>query len=477
MKRTIILTEEQINRVLEANTFDEDVFADKSTIRGRKNKTVNLAYKKHTAKNMGNLTSADMLGTEKMEKNDEDTYIVPLKGGIESYNITSIKGEEVMHFFKERYANNRKSVTLKHKGVDYELDMENQQFNEFMQVFQSKVNRVINYCIKKFASQNNKFRPVKVSIYPVPSRENFNKAMADEISRMSLGGLPVQVIDQDMLKKDLRNIQKDEEFINKNKNFFNGRMAPNTDANGYDKPVINHLEDNVRKLKAFHEAVKYVDIMNAAFKKIVESWNNFKSTQSQKTLQTLASAYARYYDAMKACTNLVNYKNYTRNGGEDTYFKMKTIAQAIKYTKGRSVEDRSGKIWALVRPILTGKISPSTGREYGVIEINEWTPSKFQIKNLSNGERMGLRGYYNPNEDTELVMKELARIKGGVFVIFDDNISGGATLSDICYQCKQLGIQYIIPITFGKMEEKWTMNMIPLSKPINDRGEEGRFNY
>jgi len=455
----------------------EDVFADRSTIRGRKNKTINLTYKKHSNKNVGNLTSTDMLGTEKMEKNDEDTYVIKLKGGIKSYNITSIKGEEVMHYFKRKFAKKSTPTTLNANGVTYELDMEDSEFAEFINTFNTKVSRVINYCIQEFRKENREYVPSKVSIYPVPSSENFNEEMAKVMSKMSLAGLPVQVIDSRILKKDLRNLQKDEDFINKNKEFFNGRMAPNSDVNGYDKPVISHLEDNIRKLGAFNEAIKYVDVMNSAFNKILVSWNNFKVNNSQKTLQTLASAYAKYYDALKACTNLVSYKNFTRNNGQDTYFKMKTIANAIKYTKGRSVEDRSGKIWALVAPILGKQISPSTGKEYSQVDINEWTPNKFQIKNLSNGERMGLKNYYNQNEDLEFVQKELERIKGGVFVIFDDNISGGATLSDICYQCKEMGIEYIIPITFGEMAQKWTMNMIPLSKPTNNKGKYGEFNY
>jgi len=474
------LTEQDLRYMISsavARLLQEDVFANKATIRGRKNKSVNLTYQRHTGYNKGNLTSADMLGTEKMEKNNEDTYKKMLKGGIWSYNITSIKGEEVMHFFKERYAKEKKAVTLRTGGVDYELGMEDNEFNEFMQTFNAKVNRVINYCIEQFRAENNEFEPTKVSIYPVPSREQFNQKMAEEMSKMTLGGLPVQVIDQNMLKKDLRNLQKDEDFISKNKEFFNGKLGKDSDEGGFGMPVMTHLEDDIRRLGAFNEAVKYVDVMNAAFKKILSSWNNFKTNHSQRTLASLAGAYAQYYDAMKACTNLVSYKNFVRKGGEDANFKMDTIAKAIKYTKGRSVEDRSGKIWSLVKPILDNQISPSTGKEYGQVDINEWTPSKFQIKNLSNGERMGLKGYYNANEDAELVQRELERIKGGVFVIFDDNISGGATLGDICYQCKELGIQYIIPITFGEMAEKWTMNMIPLSKPTNDKGKYGEFNY
>lgn len=474
------LTEQDLRYMISsavARLLQEDVFANRATIRGRKNKSVNLTYQRHTGYNKGNLTSADMLGTEKMEKNNEDTYKKKLKGGIWSYNITSIKGEEVMHFFKERYARERKAVTLRTGGVDYELGMEDNEFNEFMRIFNAKVNRVINYCIEQFRAENNEFEPTKVSIYPVPSREQFNQKMAEEMSKMTLGGLPVQVIDQNMLKKDLRNLQKDEDFINKNKEFFNGKLGKDSEEGGFGMPVMTHLEDDIRRLSAFNEAVKYVDVMNAAFNQIKSSWNNYKTNGSPRTLNTLASAYAKYYDAMKACTNLVSYKNFVRKGGEDANFKMDTIAKAIKYTKGPSVEGRSGKIWSLVEPILGKQISPSTGKEYGQVDINEWTPSKFQIKNLSNGERMGLKGYYNANEDAELVQRELERIKGGVFVIFDDNISGGATLGDICYQCKELGIQYIIPITFGEMAEKWTMNMIPLSRPTSDEGKYGEFNY
>jgi hypothetical protein len=77
----------------------------------------------------------------------------------------------------------------------------------------------------------------------------------------------------------------------------------------------------------------------------------------------------------------------------------------------------------------------------------------FEIKYLSNSVRLGLRNIYNPNTDEEYVKNELERIKNTLFVIFDDNISGGATLSDVCYQCKKIGVEYLIPITFGKMPE------------------------
>ena len=54
-------------------------------------------------------------------------------------------------------------------------------------------------------------------------------------------------------------------------------------------------------------------------------------------------------------------------------------------------------------------------------------------------------------------------------------ISGGATLSDICMQAKQLGIEYIIPITFGEMQMKYNLG---IGNQINKPSKSGRFeNY
>jgi hypothetical protein len=90
----------------------------------------------------------------------------------------------------------------------------------------------------------------------------------------------------------------------------------------------------------------------------------------------------------------------------------------------------------------------------------------FQIKTLSNDVRMGMKNYFASNLD--VVQQEMEKIKGTIFVIFDDNISGGATLSDICMQAKQLGIEYIIPITFGEMQKKYSLGMgMQINKPTS----------
>ena len=89
------------------------------------------------------------------------------------------------------------------------------------------------------------------------------------------------------------------------------------------------------------------------------------------------------------------------------------------------------------------------------------------MKSLTNDIRLGLKNYFS--KDEEIIEQELQKIKNTVFVIFDDNVSGGATLSDICLHAKSLGIEYIIPITFGKMRESYNKAMgVTITKPENE---------
>ena len=93
-------------------------------------------------------------------------------------------------------------------------------------------------------------------------------------------------------------------------------------------------------------------------------------------------------------------------------------------------------------------------------------------KKIGNDVRMALKDYFQPNENQEFVKQEVEKATGGVIVVFDDNVSGGATLSDICMKLKSLGFQYLIPITFGKMRTSYNQGMnVTINKPQNG------FNY
>lgn len=104
--------------------------------------------------------------------------------------------------------------------------------------------------------------------------------------------------------------------------------------------------------------------------------------------------------------------------------------------------------------------------------IIKYQVKDFEIKKLTNDARMGLRNYFQINNNEDSVNKEKENSNETIVIVFDDNISGGATLSDICMRLQELGFKYIIPITFGEMHTQYSLGQIPISRPINDK-----FNY
>ena len=86
----IKLTEQQIERVISSGKrLDELVYIDRNKIKGKK---AFLTYDSSgKEKHQENLSSRDNLKTDKMENNNADTYEVPLKNGIISYNISLTK--------------------------------------------------------------------------------------------------------------------------------------------------------------------------------------------------------------------------------------------------------------------------------------------------------------------------------------------------------------------------------------------------
>ena len=71
---------------------------------------------------------------------------------------------------------------------------------------------------------------------------------------------------------------------------------------------------------------------------------------------------------------------------------------------------------------------------------------KFEIKSLDDKHRRSIEGLFviNPKlKDMRL------KLKGKHVVIFDDNISSGATLDDICLELQKWGVASILPITLA----------------------------
>lgn len=422
--------------------LNEDVF-----VNGIKGKKAKLSYNKRASsaptKNFGNYKSSDMLDTGKMDQNNEDTFIVPLKGGIKSYNITSIKGTEVMHYFKNKFSNKVTNIDIEVNGEksEYELIMEDSEFQKFLGMFCSKVSKVVNHVSEEMASKEKGFVGFKgVSIYPVPSSSDFNKTMANILVKYNIGisGLPCRKIDTRLFEKDLTDLQKDQEFINKNKEYFNGRYYKYGED---DKTHLDVMDDNIRKFKNMTAAQEQslVDEYNKWVNRVISSYRTKASPQK----------LSQNYDNLVKARDAIRAK--LGKGRWDNAFK------AIKYAKGPSVDERTKNIQNIVASIK-GKAYISKNK----IDIVEISPEKFQIKKLTDDVRMGLKNFFKAQDGIE---EELANIEGTVFVIFDDNVSGGATLSDICYQASKAGIKYIVPITFGQMRTKYSVGTMKINAP------------
>lgn len=446
------------------NNINEVVFADRNKINTKK-KTIGLTYTKDKRAN-GNANVFDKLGTEEMDQDNANTIEVPLKGGLISYNITDIKGTEVMHYFKRMYDNHKKTtIDVKDREgnkEEYELEMENSEEREFINRFVRKVEYVVNAWINKNKKQNIPF--TKISILPVDSTSSFNKNfVSQELEGRSIGGLRIQMINPEMLKKELVNVQRDEEFIKNNEKFFNSDFALSDPSQG----TVNQRVDNVvRRNQALKERNNYIIEINQIVQKLLNFIQNSKRSEKLSDLQIkrLKDNYTRYCDLIKMCYN-ISYIG--ANDNKEHKLNHEEILNAIKYSKGPSIDNRSSLLWQMIKPYVRGEKSPVDGERYEELPLCRWDKASFEIKILRNSERLGLKNIYNVNSswDEKRLQEELNKIKGTILLIFDDNVSGGATLSDVCYQCKQLGIENIIPITFGKMSESNQMRGLVLNTP------------
>lgn len=77
---------------------------------------------------------------------------------------------------------------------------------------------------------------------------------------------------------------------------------------------------------------------------------------------------------------------------------------------------------------------------------NDGNVKDFQIKIVGDRERRSIEGLFEINPAYNGIQQKL---RGKSVLIFDDNISSGATLDDICLALKNIGVDDIIPITLA----------------------------
>jgi len=236
-----------------------------------------------------------------------------------------------------------------------------------------------------------------------------------------------------MFDKDLSNLEKDEDFINKNKDYYSSKMFTNSSDNSSHE---NYVDNAVERFSKIDNAKEYIDAYNEAYRRLNICYTTNRVRYGERFGEALARFYKDLWDRLVDLDNSIKGIHRTK------------VYSVLKGTKSQVEARKTEDIWRIVKPYLRG-----TGVRK--IQMHEIQPQDFQIKNLSNDTRMGLKNFFSSNAD--VVESEIEKIKGTIFVIFDDNISGGATLSDICLQARNIGIKYIIPITFGEMQEKYNL--------------------
>lgn len=460
---------EMVKSVIDILT--EDAFVNNID---KKNKKANITYKKGRPGWHERKYSGDYLNTDKMEQLNEDTYVVPLKCGINSYNITDINGTQVMKYFKH-YFDRKENIEIKDPSGDekLKLEMETSEFNQFRTDFFNKIDRVIQHCINNFDGEYFN----QVTIYPVPSSSNFNKKMADEMKNLKFTGVKhgTAIFDKNLFIKDYKNIQKDEDFINKNKDYYNSQTyTKNPDGETHNNSVATAKN----RYKQMSLIFLYIKRINELVKSIINTVTTDRS--SNKTKQTgkeysdnlgmrILKDYiqlASFYDELSGPVERLYY--------EDDFTKKQhkiitsNFLNKLKYGKPEVNKLNTEIVYNLVKPYLPGK-ETSLGNPIGKVNIAPLDQNIFAIKSITNDIRMGLKGFYSM--DRKIAEKDLDPIKNTIFVVFDDNVSGGATLSDICSQLMNYGVKFIIPITFGRMRESYNKGLSKIvSKPKQVNG-------
>ena len=461
--------------------INEDVFIN--GISNNKNKNIaNLTYKRNNngsiARNRGNMTSLDMLKTNLMDNNSgQTTYEVKLKGGITSYNITDINGTEVMHYFKRKFSNEETRIKL--GDTEYDLEMQDSEFRNFMVQFLNKVNAVVEYRARQFMENNKGLTFSNIYIYPVPSSSNFNIEMVKRIvkNNHTIDNLPVSAISSSILKKDTSNLEKDTDFIDKNRDYYNSeRWQTGGNGGSHMQAVDNDLNrlSRLESVKAeIDKANEFTKIENRKQTGSLLHQLNYVSARlnspekygapTLKSIKKLYDLYIGYQEAVKNITIAGEYYDTIAHKYHKPH--LKKVAEAIKYSKGPSIEGRTQRILQILK-----EYNMTNGLPVKPYDICMWQPANFQIKKLGNDSRMALKNYFSINNDP--AEAELKNTDNSIVVIFDDNISGGATLSDICYQLQKIGVKYMIPITFGKMRTSYSQG---IGQVINK--PENGFNY
>ena len=83
------------------------------------------------------------------------------------------------------------------------------------------------------------------------------------------------------------------------------------------------------------------------------------------------------------------------------------------------------------------------------VDANTGLTKNWQIKSIDDRHRRSIEGIFSINPQYQNIQYKL---KGKHIILFDDNISSGATLDDVCLALQNLGVASIMAFTLGTIE-------------------------
>lgn len=199
-----------------------------------------------------------------------------------------------------------------------------------------------------------------------------------------------------------------------NKDMIDYVMKRYKDSPGI-KCIPNLLTKNIRKVYINHTVAKDLGLTNDEIHRLQKDIDLWKSDADVYELRV------RVDELNDSIAYAIGKKGRPTKDVANKKAEIKAIEELIKVMrKGRKGRDKTKDI---------------NGRA-----------KNFEIKSIEDRRRRSIEGLFEINPKLNGIQQDL---KGKNIVIFDDNISSGSTLDDICLELQKYGVASILPITLA----------------------------
>jgi len=199
-----------------------------------------------------------------------------------------------------------------------------------------------------------------------------------------------------------------------NKDMIDYVMKRYKDSPGI-KCIPNLLTKNIRKVYVNHTVAKDLGLTNDEIHRLQKDIDLWKSDADVYELRV------RVDELNDSIAYAIGKRGRPTKDVANKKAEIKAIEELIKVMrKGRKGRD---------------KTKDANGRA-----------KNFEIKSIEDRRRRSIEGLFEINPKLNGIQQDL---KGKHIVIFDDNISSGSTLDDICLELQKYGVSSILPITLA----------------------------